>query len=87
VYLFKNNQYVGQDEWEDYYLNQPSAQEAIEQFGLRPWQIWIDSSNPSHSALQKKFPYKEVSYMFALWLITLYFIGLGQYVKSYYSKK
>ncbi|MBA3722448.1 MAG: hypothetical protein H0W88_08600 [Parachlamydiaceae bacterium] len=87
-YSFQGNTYSGQTLWDEYYLNASTAQEAIDRLYSNQLQLktWIDSSNPHISTLQKNFPLKQCIYMFFLWILTIYFYGLGRYVNSLGSR-
>lgn len=77
----KGKIYEGQDLWPITYLNEWAAQEAIEKIKQTPQTIWFDSDSPTYSALQRSFPFKASIYTIILWLLGLYFLGLGYYVK------
>lgn len=72
--------YQGQTLWQKSYLNQWSAREAIDRLEKNPPLVWFDSSNPEISSLQKLFPLKESLYSLLLWILGIYFLGLGYYV-------
>ena len=42
--------------------------------------VWYNPKDPSHNSLQKRFPTRECVSAFVLWVIFLYFLGLGYYV-------
>lgn len=62
------------------YLNEWAAQEAIDRLKQAPPLVWFDSSSPDISTLQKNFPLKASLYAILLWMLGLYFAGLGYYV-------
>lgn len=72
--------YQGQTHWQESYLNQWAAQEAIGRLEKTPPSVWFDSSAPENSSLQKPFPFKESFYSLLLWILGIYFVGLGYYV-------
>lgn len=72
--------YDGQTRWADSYLNQWTAQEAIARLEKHPPSVWFNSSDPTISSLQKIFPIKESLYSLILWILGIYFLGLGYYV-------
>lgn len=39
------------------YWNEPSAFKALKEKAKKTWNVWYDPGNPSHSALEKKFPF------------------------------
>lgn len=84
-YLFEGVRYEGQGRSEEIYLNAPSAQEDSERFNRQRWKIWIDPTDPSFSALQKKFPFKQSVSTVILWGLLAYFFWLGQYVKGMFD--
>lgn len=61
---------------EIYYLNRPSAQEAIEQKKLRSWKVWINPSTPTRSSLKKEFSIKNLLYGIVCLGIFGYFLYL-----------
>ncbi|CDZ79790.1 hypothetical protein BN1013_00288 [Candidatus Rubidus massiliensis] len=81
-YIYKNKQYSSDIIFTDYYKNLYAAEKQIEAFKKYPWTIWINSSTPRISTLQKKFPLKELISGGILIGICIYFLGLGYYVKN-----
>lgn len=61
------------------YRNAWAASKAIPEYASQPWQIWYSPTNPTHSSLQKSFPFKECISSVIIWGILLYFIGLKLY--------
>lgn len=59
-----------------YYLNKPSAIEAVEQKKLKSWKAWIDPKNPSHSSLEKTFSIKNILYGLICSGVFFYFLYL-----------
>ncbi len=84
AYKFSVNakEYEGQSRWNQSYLNAWTAQDAIKKLIQSPPLVWYDASNPEASSLQKIFPLKENLYTLMLWLLGLYFAGLGYYVQK-----
>jgi hypothetical protein len=72
--------YQGQARWQESYLNQWAAQEAIGRLEKNRPLVWFDSSAPEISSLQKLFPIKESLYSLLLWTLGIYFVGLGYHV-------
>lgn len=83
-YSFKANDknYRGQAEWQETYLNEWAAHEAVGRLEQSPPQVWFDSKDPDISALQKNFPFKISFYALLLWILGIYFVGLGYYVNK-----
>lgn len=83
-YRFKarGKNYEGQTLWQESYLNASTAQEAIDRLSSIPPLIWYDASAPETSSFQKIFPVKESIYTILLWMLGIYFLGLGYYVKQ-----
>lgn len=71
--------YEGNSLWNEAYLNEWTAQEMIHHLSAWPAKVWVDPYFPSYSALQKNFPYKQCISSFILWLLLVYFVGLGKY--------
>jgi hypothetical protein len=82
IYSFRihGKSYQGETRWQESYLNQWAAQEAIVRLEKNPPPVWFDSSAPQVSSLQKLFPLKESLYSLLLWILGIYFLGLGYYV-------
>ena len=78
----KEKEYKGQSRWHERSLNEWTAQDKIKKLIQSPPLVWYDSSSPENSDLQKIFPLKEVIYTGMLWLLGLYFTGLGYYVQK-----
>lgn len=74
--------YEGQTQWQETYLNRWTAQEAIGRLTQSPPPVWFDSSSPKISSLQKIFPFKASFYALLLWILGIYFLGLGYYVNQ-----
>jgi hypothetical protein len=79
-FTIDSKSYHGQTRWQEVYLNQWTAQEAIARLERSPPPVWFDSASPEVSSLQKHFPLKESIYSILLWLLGIYFLGLGYYV-------
>lgn len=82
-YRFRANgkNYEGQIVWQETYLNPATAQEAVTRLLQAPIFVWFDASFPEISSLHKELPLKEMIYTALLWILWLYFLGLGYYVK------
>lgn len=48
--------------------------------GQGPWRVWHVKGDPARSTLQKSFPLKECVSAAVLFVLLLYFAGLGYYV-------
>ena len=81
-FTIQGKQYPGETRWQEGYLNEWSAKEAVARLTQSPPPVWYDGSNPEVSTLEKLFPFKVCLYSGSLWLLTLYFFGLGYYVKG-----
>jgi hypothetical protein len=81
----KGKSYQNQTLWQETFLNPSTAQEAIARLSESSLSVWFDVSSPETSSLQKNFPSKESFYTILLWIIGLYFLGLGYYVKGRFS--
>lgn len=42
--------------------------------------VWYEGKKPSHNSLQKKFPTKKCVTASVVWIIFIYFLGLGFYI-------
>lgn len=80
----QGKKYEGQTRWQESYLNQWAAEEAIVRLKKNPPLVWISSSSPENSSLQKEFPVKESLYSILLWMLAIYFFGLGYYLNRRY---
>ncbi len=67
--LFKN----------DIFWNPTVAEDALKVYDQKDWMVWYAKENPQYSSLQKNFPLKECISMGVLWILLLYFFGLGYY--------
>lgn len=63
----------------DVYWNSWAAEDAVKFYQNKEWQVWYSLNNPQHSSLQKNFPLKELISASVLWLLLVYFVGLGYY--------
>lgn len=79
-FVIDGKNYEGQTRWQEAYLNQWAAQEAIARLQQTPPRVWFDASTPEISSLQKNFPFKASFYTALLWVLGIYFLGLGYYV-------
>jgi hypothetical protein len=58
-------------------LNVYAAQDALMRYKEFTWQIWFNPSHPDETALQRFFPWKDLSYAAALSVLFLHFLFLG----------
>jgi hypothetical protein len=65
-----------------YYMNRSSAEKAAERMKGQFLQAYYDPSKPSHSSLEKKFPWKDILYSVMGLGVTFYFLGLRRYVEN-----
>ncbi len=63
----------------DIYRNPLAAEDALKVYSQKDWTAWYSVRNPQYSSLQKNFPLKEFLSATVLWIIMLYFFGLGYY--------
>jgi len=42
-----------------YFLNLPSAEQAIEELSKKSWDVFYNDKDPSKNALQRNFPFKD----------------------------
>lgn len=70
---------------EPVFRNEWAVDKVLGELKTRSWRVWYDPSNPSHSSLQKTFPFKEILSALALAVLFLYFIGLGIYVEKKFN--
>jgi hypothetical protein len=61
-----------------YFPNRYAAEEAVGAKQLTKTKLWIDSSHPSHVALERKFPWRSCLYAAVCLGILLYFIYITQ---------
>lgn len=66
----------------DVYWNPSAAEDALKVYAQKDWSVWYSSRNPRYSSLQKNFPFKECISALVLWILLLYFFGLGYYVAT-----
>jgi hypothetical protein len=83
----QGKEYYGQTEFTDeYFLNTWAAEQKIFQNKEKTWVIWFQPNKFSHSTLQKKFPTKECGSAVVLIGLLIYFIILGIYTGTVYTK-
>ncbi len=63
------------------FRNPSSADDAMKIKAKNAFDVYYDSKNPSHSSLENPFPTKDSLYAVSLFLLFLYFFGLGIYNK------
>jgi len=81
-FLAQGKDFQGETRWQESFLNEWTAKEAVGRLTQSPPLVWYDGSDPVFSTLQKIFPLKESFYTVILWAIALYFICLGYYVRG-----
>ncbi len=82
-FKIKNKEYRGETLFKnDLYWNSWAAESALKVYSQKDWMVWYSSSNPQYSSLQKNFPLKECISTGILWIILIYFFGLGYYVAT-----
>lgn len=82
-YALQEKRYLGETSFnEDIFMNQWAAEQAIPKYAYRQWNVWFNPRYFSYSTLQKKFPTKECCSAAVLFLLLLYFVGLGFYVNK-----
>lgn len=83
TFKYQDQIFKGQTTWSESYLNLWAAQEATSRLSNQIKKVWVDRNHLDNSTLQKIFPLKECLSTLALWMLALYFIGLGYYVTRY----
>lgn len=66
----------------DIYWNPWTAEDALKVYSQKEWTVWYSSRDPHYSSLQKNFPLKESISAIILWVVFMYFLGLGYYVAT-----
>lgn len=82
TFAFKDNMFQGRTIWNETFLNEWTAQEAVRRLSSQQHTVFFDSNDPEVSALQNELPLKEIIYSSALCLLGLYFVGLGIYTEK-----
>lgn len=80
---FRGKTYTGETHWQEAFLNQWAADEAISRLKNQSIQVWFDSSSPSYSTLQKVFPLKISLYTLMLWGLIAYLVWLDHSMIRY----
>lgn len=80
TFSVNGNKFTGKSAWNETYLNQWTAEEAIGKFKKISFRIWYDSSKPEYSSITKIYPTKKMLYSLMLWILGIYFLGLGYFV-------
>lgn len=62
------------------FINSLGAEHAIGDFSGKFHNAWLSSTDPTHSALEKNYPLKELISAAVLWCIVVYFITLSKIV-------
>jgi len=84
-FRLKGGSYQGKTRWQEEYLNQWAAEEAVTRLEKTALSVWYDPSSPERSSLQKLFPLKSSLYTALLWALGIYFLGLAYYVNRRFS--
>ena len=63
------------------FRNPSSADDRMKVMAKEAFDVYYDSKNPTHSSLENPFPTKDILYAISLFLLFLYFFGLGIYNK------
>jgi hypothetical protein len=83
IFPVKDQKYTGSTLFNnDIFWNPWTADEALKVYAQKSWTVWYSSSAPQYSSLQKNFPIKEWASAGILWVLLLYFFGLGYYVAN-----
>jgi hypothetical protein len=83
----KGMRYQGQSQFNEAYLNEWAAQEAVNRYLEHPPAVWYELEHPATSTLQKHFPLKELTYAALLWILAIYFCWLGIYASHFPGNK
>lgn len=83
TFTFEGKTYQGETRWQEAYLNPWAAEEAIDRLKQETLPVWLDSSSPSISTLQKEFPLKMCLYAFMLWALFVYLLFLDRYTMGF----
>lgn len=75
-------EYRGETIFQKGYLNDWAAKEAIGRLMQSPPSVLYQERDPTYSSLENDFPIKKTIYTLFLWILALYFLGLGTYVKK-----
>ena len=81
-YQWQNEKYSGHSNDGEEYINQYAAQAGLEKAQNSKFKVWLNPQKPINSSLFKIFPLKYLIYSAILWLLYIYFIWLGTYVKE-----
>ncbi len=82
-FVVANQPVQGEYTFKETYLNAWAAEQQMQKYSARKWNIWYQPGHVHHSALQKKFPTKECASAMVLGGLLLYFLWLGFYVNKY----
>ena len=83
TFTVKDQQFSGETLFtNDVFWNPWTAQDALKVYDQKDWTVWYSGGNPQYSSLQKNFPLKECISAGVLWILMLYFFGLGYYVAT-----
>ena len=81
-FILQGKYFQGETRWQANYLNEWTAKEAVARLKPSPPLVWYDGANPNISTLEKLLPQKQCLYTVSLWILSLYFFGLGYYVNG-----
>jgi len=85
-YVIKDQEYTGETIFRDKRFRNPMT--ADDEWKLKSAKIsdvFYNPANPSESSLEKHFPVKNLLYASFLFLLFLYFLGLGIYTGAFRS--
>ncbi len=64
-----------------FFLNLPSAQNAVDAFAQKSWSVFYNDKNPSINSLQKIFPFKECFQLLLTLGVLVYFLFFKRIVE------
>jgi hypothetical protein len=74
-----DKEYEGKSEFRSFYLlNKYAAATEIEKLKKENWKVWYSSKNPRTSSLEKRVPFKALTYGLLSLAIFLYFLYIFQ---------
>jgi len=85
TFSVRNKQFTGETVLKDMlYLNPWAAEAARDSMAERGWTVWYHPNKPAKmSTLDREFPFKMCIYAGVVFLLFLYFVGLGIYVRKF----
>jgi hypothetical protein len=79
----KHKEYQGETLFlNDTFRNPWAGEDAMKVYSSKDWAAYYSSFNPQNSSLQRNFPLKESISSGVLWILLLYFAGVGYYVAN-----